>query len=160
MVSKKRAKCKPSFINGPANWLILDNCAILSCISVDILLAKTVLILVFCVVVEFMRHFFILKVFLSYSQCCCSFNYCCRLQLFSCVFVSSTLASSKFNIFIRLLHFFKETFSLVSLIFSKIVKTNIYWSGSVTLPLSIFLIVQRILLAELLLDQHLILFVF
>ena len=154
MVSKKRAKCKPSFINGPANWMILHNCAILSCISVDILLAKTVLILVFCVVVEFMRHFFILKVFLSYSQCCC------RLQLFSCVFVSSTLASSKFNIFIRLLHFFKETFSLVSLIFSKIVKTNIYWSGSVTLPLSIFLIVQRILLAELLLDQHLILFVF
>ena len=108
--------------------MVLDKWALLSVISVDILLAKAFHILVFCVVVRnsswvnssLWKFFYaILNVFL-FLFLAADFN------SFSCVFVSLTLASSQFAIFYNAVTLLREILVLFLWFFLKEawIKTN------------------------------------
>ena len=90
------------------------------------ILSDGILILVFCLIVKnnssgnssSWKFFFIVFNVVLVLFLAAAFN-------FSCVFVSLTLASSQFPIFYKTVTLPWENFNLVSLIFSKIVRTSV-----------------------------------
>ena len=132
------------------DWIALDNKDLLSFIFTSILLAKAFLFVVFCLVVKNNSWWksSSWKFFLVILNVVPLLFFAADFNLFSCVFVSLTLA------FIKTLILSWENFNRVSLILSKIDKTGMYWTQpkSVELPLtSSFLMVQGNLFPEFLL---------
>ena len=151
--------------NNPSDWIKFDNLKFryLSftkfyicwhIISNDISYFSLVSFLIFCLVVRNNSC----SNYSSSSFSC--FIFAADITLFNCILLVLFLLLDSLSSFIILLHVLEKI--LVSLIFSKIEKTNIDWSlpSSAALPSSSsFLIVQLILFAEVLLSQHLNLFV-
>ena len=106
--------------------IILDIWALLSFISVEILLAKTFLILVLCLVVRniFCGNFSSSRFFLFNVNIFPVLFLAADYALFNCVFASLTLTSSSFAIFYNTVTLPWENFNLLSLVYFNIVKTN------------------------------------
>ena len=107
---------------GLPNRIILNIWALLSFISVDILQAKTAPTWVVCLAVRF----FFLFVFNIVPV----LFFAAAFYLFNHLFVNLTLASWQFAIFYNTVTLLWEYLNLVTLISSKIVKTNVDSSSS------------------------------
>ena len=119
-------------LRNPSDWMVLGNCFLLSFRSVNILLAKIFQIFLFYLIVRNNSwcNSSSLKFFLVILNVVPALFLRADFNFFSCVFVSLGLDYSQILIFYKNFTLPWENFSLVSLIFSKIVKRNKDWAPS------------------------------